>query len=203
MPAYVASQGALACKMVSFYPDNSSKQISTHMATIILFDEQTGKMRAVYLLKSFNLLRYFYLWLLDNGRWSDYRNEDRCCVSNIYQISCKENRNLSCDWFGCSSNISRRMLPWNVSVFQKSSTILIQIAIKFHSIILKVNIWNHRKSGAEQLAKHLIESFTVEVHVQDLIDDCVKDADVIVVATFATAPILLDVPMNPWVHINC
>lgn len=76
-------------------------------------------------------------------------------------------------------------------------------AIFLQSDIQKVNIWNHRKPGAEQLARHLTESFKADFQVYDQIEDCVKDADVIVVATFATGPLLMDFPMNPWVHINC
>lgn len=47
MPAHVASQHALACKLVSFYPNNAAKNIDTHMATILLFDEETGRLNAV------------------------------------------------------------------------------------------------------------------------------------------------------------
>jgi len=50
MPAYVASQNALACKLVSVYPDNAAKNLDTHMATIMLFDEQTGMLKAVFIL---------------------------------------------------------------------------------------------------------------------------------------------------------
>lgn len=48
MPAYVASRKALACKLVTFYPDNASKNVDTHNATILLFDESTGVIKAVY-----------------------------------------------------------------------------------------------------------------------------------------------------------
>lgn len=35
------------------------------------------------------------------------------------------------------------------------------------------------------------------------VEECVKEADVIVAATSTTEPILKECSMNPWVHINC
>lgn len=47
MPAYVASRQALACKLVSFYPNNAAINMNTHNATILLFDESTGTLKSV------------------------------------------------------------------------------------------------------------------------------------------------------------
>ena len=47
MPAYVSGKSALACKLVTFYPDNGRSNKQTHMATIILFDETDGSIKAV------------------------------------------------------------------------------------------------------------------------------------------------------------
>jgi len=47
MPAYVASQQALTCKLITNYPGNSGTNVPTHMATVLLFDEATGSIRAV------------------------------------------------------------------------------------------------------------------------------------------------------------
>lgn len=70
--------------------------------------------------------------------------------------------------------------------------------------VKKVHMWNHRVEGAEKLADHVRKSLPgVEVKVWENPADCVAEADVIVTATFATEPILEDVPMKPWVHINC
>ena len=49
MPAYVSSRHALACKLVTFYPGNAAKNMDTHMATILLFDETSGTIKAVFL----------------------------------------------------------------------------------------------------------------------------------------------------------
>lgn len=47
MPAYVSSKQALACKLVTFYPNNAAENLETHMATILLFDESSGRLKAV------------------------------------------------------------------------------------------------------------------------------------------------------------
>ena len=67
---------------------------------------------------------------------------------------------------------------------------------------MQVNIWNHRPHGAIQLAKYVNDEFQIEAKVFADVEECVKEADVIVAATFATEPILKDCPMNQWVHIN-
>jgi ornithine cyclodeaminase/alanine dehydrogenase-like protein (mu-crystallin family) len=50
MPAYVASRNALACKLVTFYPNNAAKEMDTHMAHVLLFDETSGEIKAVIFL---------------------------------------------------------------------------------------------------------------------------------------------------------
>lgn len=49
MPGYLndARFGALACKLVTYNPNNGSKQIPTVNANILLFDEATGILKAV------------------------------------------------------------------------------------------------------------------------------------------------------------
>ena len=69
---------------------------------------------------------------------------------------------------------------------------------------IQIHLWNHRVSGAEALAKWVNEVFpSIQVQVFDRVEECVKEADVIVTVTFATEPILDLVPMKPEVHINC
>lgn len=43
----------------------------------------------------------------------------------------------------------------------------------------------------------------VEVMVFNNVEECVKEADVIVAATSATEPVLKEYSMKSWVHINC
>lgn len=47
MPVYSACEGALACKLVSFYPGNAEEKKPTHQATIMLYDPAYGELKAV------------------------------------------------------------------------------------------------------------------------------------------------------------
>lgn len=47
MPAHVASREALACKLVTSFRGNADKNLSTHNAIILLFEESTGMLKAV------------------------------------------------------------------------------------------------------------------------------------------------------------
>lgn len=47
MPAYVQPTGALAAKLVTFYPKNVDRSLPTHLAVILLWDSATGEVLAI------------------------------------------------------------------------------------------------------------------------------------------------------------
>jgi len=47
MPAHIPSQAALGAKLVSVFNTNRAQGLPTHFATILLFDDHTGMLRAV------------------------------------------------------------------------------------------------------------------------------------------------------------
>ncbi len=47
MPAYVPSPGSLGAKLVTVFADNPSKQLPSHLATILLLDPETGALQAL------------------------------------------------------------------------------------------------------------------------------------------------------------
>lgn len=47
MPAYVPSPGSLGAKLVTVFADNPSKQLPSHLATILLLDPETGSLQAL------------------------------------------------------------------------------------------------------------------------------------------------------------
>jgi ornithine cyclodeaminase/alanine dehydrogenase-like protein (mu-crystallin family) len=47
MPAHVASRAALGAKLVTVFNGNHARGLPSHFATILLFDDQTGMLRAV------------------------------------------------------------------------------------------------------------------------------------------------------------
>lgn len=65
----------------------------------------------------------------------------------------------------------------------------------------QIRIWNHRYEGAQTLTKELTArgKYAVAYHSAE---ECVKDADVIVTATFASSPILKGKWIKPGAHIN-
>lgn len=47
MPAHIASSAALGAKLVTVFNSNGARGLPSHFATILLFDDQTGMLRAV------------------------------------------------------------------------------------------------------------------------------------------------------------
>jgi alanine dehydrogenase len=47
MPAYDDAHGILGAKLVTVFPDNAARGLHTHLATISLFDSETGELAAV------------------------------------------------------------------------------------------------------------------------------------------------------------
>ncbi len=47
MPAHIASHAALGAKLVTVFNSNPARGLPSHFATILLFDDQTGMLRAV------------------------------------------------------------------------------------------------------------------------------------------------------------
>ena len=47
MPAYIPGSGALGTKLVTVFGGNAALGLPTHLATIILFDSETGALRAI------------------------------------------------------------------------------------------------------------------------------------------------------------
>ena len=47
MPAYSRGANSLVTKLVSLFPDNDKKGISSHLAIILLLNATTGQLQAV------------------------------------------------------------------------------------------------------------------------------------------------------------
>lgn len=69
------------------------------------------------------------------------------------------------------------------------------------SSCFQIRIWNHRYEGAQTLSKELTAKGKYAVAYQSA-EECVKDADVIVTATFASSPILKGKWIKPGAHVN-
>ena len=47
MPAYSEPENAMACKLVTAYPNNIERNLPSVMGTVLLFEPTTGKVSAV------------------------------------------------------------------------------------------------------------------------------------------------------------
>ena len=47
MPAYSKLDDTLAAKLVSVYPNNDKKDLPTHLAHVLLYEAETGRLKAV------------------------------------------------------------------------------------------------------------------------------------------------------------
>ena len=82
-----------------------------------------------------------------------------------------------------------------------STEIYCRFTINRLSSYFQIRIWNHRYEGAQTLSKELTAKGKYAVAYQSA-EECVKDADVIVTATFASSPILKGKWIKPGAHIN-
>nr|CAD7441370.1 unnamed protein product [Timema bartmani]CAD7458610.1 unnamed protein product [Timema tahoe] len=65
----------------------------------------------------------------------------------------------------------------------------------------QIRVWSRNLSSAQSMCEFLRE-YGTEVVAYESGEECVKDADVIVTATYATSPILRRAWVKPGVHIN-
>lgn len=70
-------------------------------------------------------------------------------------------------------------------------------------LYLKIFIWNRTPVRAQKLAEELKSSNpTITIATFNSIEQCVKNADIIVTATYASEPILKHEWLKPGCHIN-
>ena len=83
MPAYSKLDNTLATKLVSVYPNNHEKGLPSHLAHVLLYEAETGSLKAVSIEvckynKSFHLRRlktsFFKLLFLVNKKVKDKTN---------------------------------------------------------------------------------------------------------------------------------
>lgn len=74
--------------------------------------------------------------------------------------------------------------------------------------INSISLWNRTKSRAESLAADLNEKRNqfknpnLTIQYSDTVEECVRNADIIVTSTFSSAPLVLRSMIKDNVHIN-
>ena len=74
---------------------------------------------------------------------------------------------------------------------------------QYHSSLREIRIWNHRKAGAEKLAAEISGwvGDNINLKVCENVADCVKNADIVVTATFSPEPYLQKEMIQDGTHI--
>ncbi len=157
MPA--RTPDALGVKLVTFYPSNAKRGIPTHMATISLFDPETGEPLVV----------------MDGRLITEMRTA------------------------AVSAAATKMLSPTDASILAilgsgvqaRSHFEALQLVRHFHEI----RVWSPTKSHADRFA-HAIGAKSLSV------ENAVGGADVVVVATSATTPVLPGAWLKPGCHVN-
>ncbi|KAK6625955.1 hypothetical protein RUM43_006254 [Polyplax serrata] len=66
----------------------------------------------------------------------------------------------------------------------------------------KVNLWNRTHAKAVKVAKDLKSQYNIDVQVFEKIEDCIREADVIVTATYSSEPLIKFNQLKKNVMIN-
>ncbi|XP_069701560.1 ketimine reductase mu-crystallin isoform X2 [Periplaneta americana] len=164
MPAFCEYDDALACKLVTAYPNNVNKGLPSVIGTVLLFDSSTGKVLAI----------------MDGTEITTWRTAAASVVATKHLHN------------------GTKILAVLGSGTQARSHIE---ALDYYFNFEQIRVWNHRSEGAQKLTEELIgKGKTARAYESG--EECVKDADVIVTATFASSPILMSQWVKPGAHIN-
>lgn len=165
----------LACKVVTACPANVSRTPPLHStnATILLFDPTTGLPKAI----------------LGGTEITTWRTVAATLVATKHL------------WFGRHTNLTAQ---------PQLAIIGTGVQGRFHAIgflnnfnFASVHLWNRTRSKALRLAAELRATFgVVNVIVAETVEECVKDADVILTATYSGEPLVDAGMLKAGVHIN-
>uniref|UniRef100_A0A1B6CA06 Ketimine reductase mu-crystallin n=1 Tax=Clastoptera arizonana TaxID=38151 RepID=A0A1B6CA06_9HEMI len=162
MPAYLSHQNALACKIVTSFRNNAAKNLPSINATILLFDGDTGQVKAV----------------MDGTEITAWRTAAASVVATKHIHRGK-----------------KQILAILGAGMQGRSHAL---AFKHFFEFSEIRIWNRTFERAKKLCTDL-GAWAVPFRSNE---ECVRDADVIVTATYATEPIVQFDWVKIGAHIN-
>lgn len=163
--------GALTCKLVSIFKENVKKHLNPIHANILLFNEETGSLKAIIAGKEITA----------------WRSAAASAVATKYLHK--------------SSGSDYGVLAI-IGVGKQGST----HAEAFHHFFkwTKIKLSDQNFQSATALAKELNEKFKVE-HLFEAfksIEDCIKDADVIISTSFGSSTVIKKKWLKSNVHIN-
>lgn len=167
----------LACKLVTMFPANSRREppIPSIAATIVLFDNQTGLPKAV----------------LGATEITTWRTVAASLVATKHL------------WFGrhiSTAADAPQLAIVGAGVQGRMHAIGMVNTYKFSA----VRVWNRTRVTAEQLVIELrsLVGDGCTVSVSENVAECVRMADIVVTATFASEPLIQADMLKKGVHIN-
>ena len=122
------------------------------------------------------------------------------CISILIFFHIKEGDSITKRRTAAASALSAKWLaspnPVTLSILGAGHQALahMQVLLDQYDSISKIRLWNHRKSSALKLAEEVCGWLKAhqEIEIFDSADECAKNADLIVTATFTSRPILHD-----------
>lgn len=170
MPGLSERKQALCCKLVTSFTDNPTRfQIPSILATITLFNPDTGKLKAI----------------LEATAITEWRTAAASVVATKYLWKPKEDGNSVLAVLGAG-----RQGRIHIIAFQN------------YFIFKKINLWNRTLEKSEKLAEELKKEYNINVEIFSKVEECTRNADVIVTATYASEPIVKYENVKPNVIIN-
>ncbi|XP_070508800.1 ketimine reductase mu-crystallin [Chironomus tepperi] len=168
----------LSCKLVTSFSGNSqlNPAISTILGTILLFDPDTGKLKAI----------------VDGTEITAWRTAAVSVVATKY---------LGCDLSLDKGHEGKELAI--VGCGTQGRIHALALLNYFPNVFTRVKLWNRTQSRADNLKKELKDLFpNVDITTVDTSVSCVKDADCIVTATNASQPLFELKDLKENVHIN-
>ncbi|RZC43336.1 ketimine reductase mu-crystallin [Asbolus verrucosus] len=178
MPGFLddSNFGALSCKLITVCPNNVhlGKSLPTINANITLFDETTGILKAI----------------ISGNEITKWRTAAASVVATKYLTAKKGLRVLAILGAGAQGEIHAVAFQHFFNFEEANSKRLIRI-------------WNHNTLKAEKLVSKLNQLYCGTVFKCFKSNEmCVKEADVIITATFASEPIVQLKWLKKGTHIN-
>lgn len=172
------SFNTLACKLVTSFPGNANLSLPTILATIVLMDPMTGRLSGI----------------LESTELTGWRTAAASLVATQHL------------YFERKSNSSEYSILAIIGcgVQGRYHAIGMCSMYKFNSVYL----WNRSPQRATALAAELetlrstFRNPKVRIIIENSVADAVRQADIIVTATYASAPIIFKEMLKPYVHIN-
>ncbi|XP_014246893.1 ketimine reductase mu-crystallin isoform X2 [Cimex lectularius] len=162
MPGFSSKDNSLGCKLVTSYPNNTRLGLPSIMATILLFNADTGKPEVI----------------LESRAITEWRTA---------ATSAAATRRLHKGDKGV-------LAIFGTGVQAKAHALAFQHLFNFN----KVKVWGRNFEKAKQLCSQLGPKFSACQNGED----CAKDADVLVTATYADRPIVQHSWLKTGVLIN-